>query len=71
MEALLTQSNSSNAVWMGAELEQMHPDVWDQCWDATYDVIHVWKACSNNIRQQELVQQQQGTQPEGIYPASH
>ena len=67
VEALLTQSKSPNAVWatwMGAELEQMHPDMWDQCRDATYNVIHVWKAHSNDIRQWELAQQQ----PEGVYP---
>ena len=66
VEALLTQSKSPNAAWatwMGTELEQMHLDVWDQCQDATYDVIRVWKACSNDIRWRELVQQQQGAQP--------
>ena len=46
VEALLTQSKSPNAAlatWMGSELEQMPPDVWDQCRDETYDVIRVWK----------------------------
>ena len=33
VEALLTQSQSPNAawdLWIGTELEMMHPDVWDQ-----------------------------------------
>ena len=25
--------------WMGTELEQMHPNVWDECRDQTYEVI--------------------------------
>ena len=32
VEVLQTQSKNPNAVWamwMGAKLEQMHPDVWD------------------------------------------
>ena len=57
--ALLTQSKSPNvawATWMGTQLEVIHLNVWDQCWDQTYDVIHHWKACSNKICRLELAQ---------------
>ena len=72
VEALLTQSKSPNAaweMWMGTELKQMHPDVWDQCQDVTYDVMHVWKARSNDIGWRELVQQQDA-QPDGCLPSN-
>ena len=72
VEALLTQSKSPNAAWatwMGAELETMHPDVWDQCRGQIYDVIRVWNGRSNNIRRRELAQQHQGPEPDEGYPA--
>ena len=50
VEALLTQEKSPIAAWttwMGAELEQMHPDEWDECRDRTYNVILTMKARSN------------------------
>ena len=62
VEALLTQEKSPRlvwATWMGAELEQMHPDVWDECRDLTYEVIRRMKVCSNALRQLEQQQQQQ------------
>ena len=71
VETLLTQSKIPNAtwtMWMGAELKQMHTDVWDQCWDATYDVIRACKACSNDLCRWETVQQQLPAQPEVVYP---
>ena len=38
---------------MGAELEQIHPDMQDECRDLTYDIIRTMKALCNEIRQQE------------------
>ena len=76
VEALLTQEKSPIAAWvtwMGAELEQIHPDVWDEYRDRTYNVIWTMKAISNENRQREWQQQQpsqptQPTQPEVSYP---
>ena len=75
MEALLTQEKSPRSAWTwkGAELEQMHPDMWDECRDQTYDVIRRMKARSNAIRQWEWQQQQPGqstqpAQPDVSYP---
>ena len=56
VEALLTQEKSPRsqwAMWMGAEVEQMHPDMLDRCRDQTYDVIRRMKARSNSLRQWE------------------
>ena len=53
VEALLTKEKSPIAVWitwMGAELEQMHPDMWNKCRGQTYEVIRTFKARSNDIR---------------------
>ena len=68
MEILLTQEKSFRsawAMWMGAELEQMHPDVWEKYRDLTHDVIRRMKALCNAHRQWEWQQQQpiQSTQP--------
>ena len=71
VEALLTQEKSPRSVWamwMGAELEQMHTDVWDKCRDQTYDVIRRMKARSNAIRQWEW-QQQPGQSAQPAQPA--
>ena len=79
MDALLTQEMSPRSVWamwMGATLEHMHPDVWDECRDQTYDIIRRMKARSNALHQWEQQQQQQQqprqsaqpTQPDVSYP---
>ena len=72
VEALLHQEKSPKsawATWMGAKLEQMHPDVWDKCRDLTYEVIRRMKARSNTLHQWEQKQQQpsQSTQPDVSY----
>ena len=62
VEPILTWEKSpiaAWATWIGAELEQMHPHVWDECRDQTYEVIWSMKARSNKICQREHHQQQQ------------
>ena len=59
---------SAWAMWIGAELEQMYPDVWDECRDLTYDVIRRMKAHSNALHQWEWQQQQQQQPDQSAQP---